>query len=196
LPKNLRYEAALAMHGGAAKHIAFFKNRDTVFLSNIVPFLKPMFFAMGDIIFTEGEYSPEFYFINKGRINYVFGEQHLCYKSYSQGAYFGEMEVILKIPRKYSVQAAIDTDLLSADKSLLITIESDFPIVYDEFLHIAETRDKINEKARDDIEELMAKDKRTESKKMSVWPGVVNAARYINAGNRPQEGDENFISDE
>jgi CRP-like cAMP-binding protein len=122
------------MHDGAAKHIAFFKNKDSVFLSNTIPFLRPMFFACGSIIYSEGEFSPEFYFINKGRINFVYGEQNLSYKSYSQGAYFGETEVIHKIPRKYTVQAGIDTDLLSADKSILVQIENDFPIVYDELI--------------------------------------------------------------
>jgi CRP-like cAMP-binding protein len=62
-------------------------------------------------------------------VNYVYGENKLCYKSLQKGAYFGEIEVIKQIPRKYSIQAIVDTDLLIMNKSLMVLIITDFPIV-------------------------------------------------------------------
>ena len=39
LPKTLKYEVAMAMHRGAARKLPFFKGRDSVFVSTVVPFL-------------------------------------------------------------------------------------------------------------------------------------------------------------
>jgi hypothetical protein len=73
LPKGLRYEVAMAMHHGAARKIPFFKGRDNVFVSTIIPFLQHQFCNKDEFVYEEGEYADEMYFIQKGRVNFVYG---------------------------------------------------------------------------------------------------------------------------
>jgi hypothetical protein len=94
LPRSLRYEVALAMHQGAAKELPFFVGKDPMFISQVVPFLQNRFHEVGEYVYQKKDYADEVYFIVKGRINYVFGEKNLCYKSLQTNTYFGEIEVI------------------------------------------------------------------------------------------------------
>jgi hyperpolarization activated cyclic nucleotide-gated potassium channel 1 len=101
LPKPLRFEVAMAMHKGSIKMISFFSNRDQVFVSTIVPFLQNMFVNRNEIVYTEDEYADEIYFIVRGRINYVATEENYDYKSLNAGGYFGDIEVLKRMPRKF-----------------------------------------------------------------------------------------------
>ena len=82
-----------------------------------------------EILYSENEYADEIYFIVRGRINYVYENDHdlLVYKSVQRGAYFGDIEVIKQISRKYKAQAAWNGDLLIMNKALFGTVIRDFP---------------------------------------------------------------------
>jgi hypothetical protein len=69
------------MHGGAAKWLPFFSGKDAQFICAVVPFLKNRFHNPDDYVYHKKDYADEVYFIVKGRINYVYGEKNLCYKS-------------------------------------------------------------------------------------------------------------------
>ena len=79
------------------------------------------------------------------------------YTTYKKGTYFGEIEVIRQIPRKYSIQAVVDTDLLIMNKSLMVLIITDFPIIAQEMTEISDMRDKVNDKAKLDMKQLLIK---------------------------------------
>lgn len=120
LPRQLKYEVALAMHQGAIKHIGFFKDKDPVFISCIVPFLQHLFVNAYDYIYKEKEYADEIYFIARGRVSYVFGMNKVIYKTLQKGAYFGDIEVLEITPRKSTIQALVDCDLLTMHRSVNI----------------------------------------------------------------------------
>lgn len=94
LPRDLRYEVALTVHGGAAKKLPFFHGKDHVFISTVVPFLHQNLVKAFDVVYTKEDYADEMYFIIKGRVNLVLGKKNLCYKSFSKNMYFGEIELI------------------------------------------------------------------------------------------------------
>jgi hyperpolarization activated cyclic nucleotide-gated potassium channel 1 len=85
---------ALAMHHGAAQKIPFFKGRDNVFVSTIIPFLQHLYVNKEELIYEEGEYADEMYFIQKGKVNFVYGQECHVFKSLVKGSYFGDIEVI------------------------------------------------------------------------------------------------------
>ncbi|CAG9317227.1 unnamed protein product [Blepharisma stoltei] len=155
LPKNLRYEVALAMHKGAVKSITFFSNKDRGFVAAIVPFLQNLFLAFSEYVYKQGQYSDEIYFLVNGRLNYVEEEEGIVYKSLQRGSYFGDIEVIQRIPRKYTIQAGMDCDLLSMNKSLVDFIFEEFPSVGKEMKTVAELRDKMNRRSYNEIKELL-----------------------------------------
>ncbi|CAG9311826.1 unnamed protein product [Blepharisma stoltei] len=154
IPRNLRYEVSIEMHKGAAKNLPFFKNKDQVFVSSIVPFLRDVFFEQGSLFYSEGEYADEIYFLIGGRANYI-QKSGVVYKSIQKDSYFGDIEVLFGIDRKYTIQAALDCDVLVMAKDLVKIIEREFPIIFKQMKDIAEARDKANTKAKFEMKEIM-----------------------------------------
>lgn len=148
LPRELRYEVAVAMHKGAAKAIPFFTERDKVFIATIVPLLRSVYLEAGSVVYALGDYAEEIYFIASGRCVIMLESKHAM-KKLQKGAYFGEIEVIEQIPRKFTVKSASDTDLLTMSKRVLSTIKSEFPFIYQEIVKIATLRDQLNSKHQD-----------------------------------------------
>lgn len=155
LPKSLRYEVALAMHQGVVRSLTFFTEKHPVFVSSIVPFLKPLFVKAATAVFLEKDHADEVYFIVKGGCGVVYGSENFLVKKLPQGSYFGEIEVIQGVTRRYSVMAVVDTDLLVMRKKLMATIQQDFPGIYQEMMDVADMRDRLNHKAIAEHRELM-----------------------------------------
>jgi len=157
LPKNLKYEVAMAMHQGAVRTLPFFEDKNEVFIAAIVPFLLPMLATVTTFVYKESEYADEVYFLSKGRCALVIlvDGDYAPVKKIQRGAYFGEIEIIQSVPRKYTVQAALDCDLLVMGKSLLGLIKEEFNGAYREMVEIAETRDVLNQKAIVELRELL-----------------------------------------
>lgn len=155
LPKSLRYEVALAMHQGVVRQIPFFTEKNPVFVSSIVPFLKPLFVKSAEAVFSEKEHADEVYFLVKGVCGFVYGAENFLVKKLQQGSYFGEIEVLQGVQRKYTVMAVGDVDLLVMGKKLMVTIQQEFPAIYQEMVDVAEMRDKLNQKAIAEHRELL-----------------------------------------
>ena len=144
LPRELRYQVALAMHQGSAKTIPFFQARDQAFIAAIVPFLNSLQMGEKAEVYQAGEYSDEIYFISKGHCLYMYHD--LVMKKLQNGSYFGETEVMTDIPRRYTVLCAVNSKLLTMGRKLLRVIEQDFPTVFDEMKQIADIRRKLETK--------------------------------------------------
>ena len=141
LPRQLKYEVAIIMHQGAAKKIPFFIQKEPVFVSAVVPFLQNLFVEENEFIYKEGEYADEIYFITKGKASFVLknGEP---YKQLNRGCYFGDIEVLEMVERKYNVMALLDCDLLTMNKNIVQHIKQEFISVYYEMKEVAIQRDK------------------------------------------------------
>ena len=153
LPRALRFEVAVAMHHGAARTIPFFNDRDQAFIAATVPFLNSLLVPEGEIVYTEGDYSDEMYFIAQGTCMLMFNAE-VVMKKLQRGSYFGEVEVFLGSARKHTVQAGTRTDLLSMNKKLLATIQSDFPNVYEDLKEVARVRNHLNDQTRHRFKKL------------------------------------------
>jgi CRP-like cAMP-binding protein len=155
LPKQLRYEVAINMHHGAAKEISFFKDKDQSIIASIVPLLQPMFLERNDYVYKKGEFADEIYFIVRGRISYVFGKEDTILKSMQRGSYFGDIEVVRGISRKYAAKGVRSSELLIMHRQVLQEIIDEHPNVWEEIRTVAMERDKLNEKAIIEILELI-----------------------------------------
>lgn len=156
LPKNLKYEVAMAMHQGAVRTLPYFEDKNEVFIASVVPFLLPMFATAGSFVYKENEYADEVYFLTKGRCALVvlMDGEYISVKKIQRGSYFGEIEIIQSVPRKYTVQAILDCDQLIMSKTLLALIKEEFNGAYRDMVEIAETRDILNQKAITELKEL------------------------------------------
>jgi len=169
LPRHLRYEVALAMHQGVVKELAYFMEKEHAFVAMIVPFLQHLFVKGMSMVYKKEDYADEMYFITKGWCGLVYGREHYLVKKLQRGSYFGDIEVIQGIPRKYAIMAAVDTDILIMSKKLLATVQQEFPKIYEDMVDVATMRDKLNEKTITEHKELlrMKKDKHLDQMRIS-----------------------------
>lgn len=161
LPRPLRFEIAMSMHHGAVKEIPFFSERDQAFVASVAPLLGSLQVEGHSPIYEEEDYADEIYFIWKGGCAIMYEE--LVMKKLHKGAYFGEIEVILAISRKNTVQATTRTDLLFMGKKALNQIQTDFFSIYEEIRQIAKLRDRLFEKAKIRFQALFANRQRQSS---------------------------------
>ncbi len=118
IPIDLKYEIAEIMHRGVIHKLSFFKNKDNVFIANIVPLLEPLKVGKGEIIYRTGEYPISIYFLISGRVNIVVGANMLNLKTYVQGCYFGEIEILNNTTRQSTIRAEFDCDLLTLNRKV------------------------------------------------------------------------------
>jgi hypothetical protein len=118
IPIDLKFEIAEIMHRGVIHKLSFFKNKDSVFIANIVPLLEPLKVSKGEIIYRTGEYPISVYFLISGRVNIVVGANMLNLKSYVQGSYFGEIEILANTTRQSTIRAEVDCDLLTLNRKV------------------------------------------------------------------------------
>jgi len=152
LPKNLRHEVAMAMHKGAVKELTFFENRDSTFISEIVPFLNHEYAEKDHLIYQQNEHAGEIYFLLQGRVH--FSRKAQVFKSVMEGSYFGDIEAIKRTPRKFNAVAAKDCALLVMKKDLIQLISEEFPLVYEEMESVAQKKEILNEKAFIEVNEV------------------------------------------
>jgi CRP-like cAMP-binding protein len=160
LPRSLRFELAMSMYNGAANSIPFFKGRDKVFVSSVVPLLSNIFVPTGDLIYSKDEHAEEMYFISVGKAAYLIPETKVCYKVLQEGSYFGEIELIQKSKRLSTIQSVMNCSLLVMSKEvnctqLLEKMTKDFPAIATEMKDIAAVKEKFNYRARVETEALI-----------------------------------------
>ena len=117
----------MTMHSGAAKYLSFFSDKDEVFISAIVPFLNPILINTNEFVYTKKEYAEELYFIVNGIVSYTFGKDNQVLTTMHPGLHFGDIEVMLQIPRKFSAKVIRESELLIMNKKLLREISEDYP---------------------------------------------------------------------
>ncbi|CAG9320946.1 unnamed protein product [Blepharisma stoltei] len=147
LPKHLRYEIAMNMHHGAIRLFSFFTLKDYSFIASIVPYLQPLLVDVNEIICNVGEAPQNIYFIVNGKVSYIKDKEGIVYRTLQQGHYFGDIELVKKVARKYKIVASTDTFLLIMGKKTIEKIQLEFPTVWKEIGMIAEERDRKIKKA-------------------------------------------------
>ena len=105
IPFALRENLSNHLHKTLVENIYFFKEKSSEFLSAVVPRLRKFVYVARDIIYSKGDQADEIFFINQGRV--LFQTLHeITFRSYSQGSYFGEIEVLEGTPRIDTVVVA------------------------------------------------------------------------------------------
>ena len=100
------------MHKQAAERIPFFIDKDAMFITNIIPILCPVLFNSHEQIYATGEMPEEIYFIVKGKVGLVHERKNIIFCTYTEGRYFGDIEVVSEQRRKFSAKAIFSTNLL------------------------------------------------------------------------------------
>jgi hypothetical protein len=156
MPKNLKYKIAINMFHKAAETIHYFRTKDPSFIATVMPLLKPLQTKDDEVIYDEGEYADEMFFIVKGRVNLVYGEAEVIYKSYLKGSYFGEIEIIKKIGRIDKVISSGVCQILALAKDVMISILEKHPKEEEEMKRTAEEREKRHRQSKEKLKDLLS----------------------------------------
>lgn len=102
LPMNLKVELSVIMHKNLVQGIDFFQNKPARFIAFIGPYLKLIRHGKDEIVYSEGEYADEMYFIKQGSVSVVLKDFfNFEILNIEKGYYFGEVLNLKK--SKYNI---------------------------------------------------------------------------------------------
>ena len=121
------------------KQSPLFKDGDPVFLEQVIMALKPRQIAAGECVVNKGEIGRELYLIEQGEIEIVNDDGEVI-RVLTDGDVFGEVGVLMSMPRTATCRARIPTDLYVLAKSDFSRILRDNPSFATAIRHIAQDR--------------------------------------------------------
>ncbi|OMJ88498.1 hypothetical protein SteCoe_9531 [Stentor coeruleus] len=172
MPKKIQLEIIEFMYNQAVKKIRFFKNKDVIFLSDVLPMLNHVTINSLCAIYNKNDYAEDVYFLISGSVSYVMGNTNLEFKNMKSGSYFGEIEILMNQPRKFTVVAENKCEMLLMSSGTLNDIMIKYPIISDEiwalakkkeskvlecFTQVAELLDKVEIKKEKSFSDLAGK---------------------------------------
>lgn len=150
LPLSLKTEISLHLHQDLIPKVKLFELGDPAFMMGIVRHLKPKIFMAEDYIVRRGDYAEDFYFIRVGSVEVLASDDQTAICILEEGAYFGEIGILLGVCRTASVRAIIATLISYINRDILISILKNFPEHLSFLKKVAEQRLKTTNK--DDID--------------------------------------------
>ena len=132
LPLALKILITTDISKNVMETIPFFSHKDNVFNATILPMLQPVHLGKKESIYKIYDVAQIIYFIEEGTVNFLT-KHNLSYKLIKKGFYFGDIELLMKIPRISSSVCYSNCKFLSMSKEVLFNlIVDEFPDVYDE----------------------------------------------------------------
>jgi CRP-like cAMP-binding protein len=143
LPSSIKSEIALEMYFGVIKKIRFFDDKDSNFIGSIVPLLTTCKAAKYETIYKKDSHPQSIYFITVGRVSFYLERKYIAFKDMIEGGYFGDLDIIFKRKRRYTMIATNESDFLIMTKQIFEEIViKEYPEVYEEMTLVAYERDK------------------------------------------------------
>lgn len=143
IPFHLKESISKHLYTTLIQNIVFFRKRSISFLNSIIPKLKNSELSFNEVIYYLGEPAEEVYFINKGRVN--FKKELILFRTYHQGSYFGEIELIEGTNRENTTTVGTrEFSIFILPKKDFLSISENFPEVYSELVQCAKLRKEKN----------------------------------------------------
>ena len=133
----------MEMHNKVIKKIRFFDDKDSNFIGSIVPLLTPLKTIRNEYIYRRNSHPTSIYFITHGRVSFYLEKRCITFKDMMEGGYFGDLDIVFKRKRRYSMISTMESDFLSMTKQIFEdVIVKDYPEVYEEMTLIATERER------------------------------------------------------
>lgn len=155
LPKRLRAEVCRAMNGNAARRIKFFKDRDDVFLMNIVPRLELSLCEGGKVLYRKHDHPESVYFIVHGKVNFRLEKPDLTFKQMPADSYFGEIELIEDTLRLFTAETESHCKLLVMRRHLFNELMTNFEHAAQDMKETAKAKKNRDLEAQRELFELL-----------------------------------------
>jgi len=135
IPIPLRFEIVMTMHSEIFTTIPFFREHsDKYFVVTIIELLKPLQVSARDFLWKEGDSAESIYFLISGKVHMLSSEfltptdrvinqkTSIIFNRYPAGSYFGEIEIIEKTNRAFSLQAGRDSEVFYLTKHVFLGV--------------------------------------------------------------------------
>lgn len=132
LPESLRLEIVSHLAGDVLEKVPMFKHCSPFLQNTLLMALQPTTYAPGNYLAREGEVGKNIFFINRGQVEILTGEDETHHGNMGPGDYFGHLSLALGEHRSASVRALDYTEVLVLDKSRYEEISAEYP----EFLRV------------------------------------------------------------
>ncbi len=166
LPKPLQTSVALFLNQSIIQKVPIFEGASEEFIKEIILNLKPVVFTPGDYIVVKGEVGYEMFFISSGIVDVVSEDGSLVYATLGPGSFFGEIALLLSVPRNASIKARGYCDCYSLDKETFDLVLVRFPRFAKRIREMAEKRQEETEqkqlKRQEVAEKLRSKSEENE----------------------------------
>lgn len=155
LPKELRFEVASSMYAGALKDSCLLRNQQKAFITFAVPLFTPVHITEQTLQYRQGEYADEVYFVAAGWAEFLLMPQHVAFRRYVKGSYFGEVEVLFSLPRLHSCLCGANSQLFVLTKLDFLRLLEEFPTEKKQLLMIASERRRRDHQTVDEFCQLL-----------------------------------------
>lgn len=149
LPDHLKVSVSLYLNKGIIEKVPIFQGASEDFIKEIILHLTPVVFTPGDSIVKAGEVGFDMYFISKGSVDVMSADERIHYATLGSGHFFGEIALLLSMPRTATIKSREYCDLYRLDKDTFDRVLSRYP-------EFAETITAMAEKRRAEIGEAGA----------------------------------------
>lgn len=140
LPRPLIEKVSLYLLQQMIEKVPIFQGASPDLIRQIVVSLKPEVYTPGDYVFRRGDLGHTMYFIARGQVQVVSDDGATVYATLKEGNFFGEIALLMSMPRTASVRATDFTDLYSLDKDVFAGIVAHYPVFSDHIVALAEQR--------------------------------------------------------
>ena len=169
LPGSLGNQVLIVTYEKALASNAFFEKKSTEFVGWLATRLRFCKFYNGEIIYLEGEYASQMYFISKGSVNFVLVKDKAAfpYLEVESGYYFGETDLLFSDTQAYqqSTQAAADSEFLTLTKESFASMLSIYEDQAPEICERAEKRMKRDIQRKQEAEAQLKHQMKIDKKK-------------------------------
>jgi voltage-gated potassium channel len=161
LPPALKEQVALHLNKDLIEKVPIFEKAEDSLIRDIILKLKPAVFLPGDRIVHAGEMGSEMYFISRGSVEVLSPDEKTRYAELHAGQFFGEIALLLSMPRTATIRSLDFCDLYKLDKDTFDTVLARHP-------GFKETIAELAEKRKHEVEALRAQRSAEQSGKVPV----------------------------
>jgi len=147
LPAALKESVALHLNKEIIERVPLFENANESLIRDIILALEPVVFTPHDYIVRAGEIGRDMYFISKGSVAVLSSDETVTYATLTAGQFFGEISLLLSMPRTATIRALEFCDLYQLNKDQFDHVIEHYP----EFKHSIQV---LAEERRDKVEAL------------------------------------------
>jgi voltage-gated potassium channel len=140
LPDPLKVSVSLYINKEIIEKVPIFEHASEDLIKDIILNLEPVVFTPGDHIVRAGELGFEMFFISKGSVEVTSADERIVYATLTDGQFFGEIALLLSMPRTATIKAKEYCDLYRLNKETFERVINRYPEFAESIQELAEKR--------------------------------------------------------